>query len=273
MAMDEDPANFNNVWELAVPNLQRIKIKVQEAHHIVVLSGAGMSQESGLPIYRGTDDGLWNQHVVTEVATAQALRNDPKKVWEWLEALAQTIRMASPNAGHVALAELERHCKVTVVTQNVDDLHERAGSTLVIHLHGSIFAYKCAACARAINLSTDPAPEWEVLREHGRCSNCNGHIRQDVVLFNEMLDSSRIAIARKAIRDCDVVLVVGTSNLIYPAAELPRYAMKRHKFVVEINPQETPISSWVSARVTSSAASALPELLLQTDHASDLRQE
>jgi NAD-dependent deacetylase len=233
---------------------------LKAARHVVALTGAGMSQESGLPTYLASIDGLWNNTVVSEVATRNALRDDPQKVWHWRQAFAQRIRAAPPKAGHLALVHLETTCPVTIVTQNVDDLHERAGSTRVIHLHGSAFAYKCFACRRPMPLP-EPAPvDWESMRQHVRCPVCRGHIRHDVVLFGEPLDQQLFAAARKAIRDCDVVLVIGTSNLIYPAAELPRYAMKRRKFVVEINPQATPMSSWVSARVQSSATVALAGL-------------
>jgi len=214
---------------------------------VVVLTGAGMSQESGLPTYRSASDGLWNQYVMEEVATAQALRQQPEKVWQWLHALAQKIGT--------------RQCQVTIVTQNVDDLHERAGSTEVIHLHGSISAFRCVACARAMTLPVDSGSAWADLRQQVRCGHCNGYIRFDVVLFNEMLDHSRIDSARKAIRDSDVVLVVGTSNLIYPAAELPVYAMKRYKFVAEINPQETPLSSRFRACIRLPASMALPAMV------------
>lgn len=245
--------------------LQLVKDKLSEARRVVVLTGAGMSQESGLPTYRSTSDGLWNHYVVTEVATAQALRQHPEKVWQWHHALAQNIGSAVPHVGHLALAHLERHCQVTIITQNVDDLHERAGSTEVIHLHGSIFSYRCAACARAMTLSINPGSAWAVLHQQVRCAHCNGRIRHDVVLFNEMLDRSRIASARKAIRDCDVALVVGTSNLIYPAAELPSYAMKRYKFVAEINPQETPMSGRFRAHIKLLASAALPAIMPGTE--------
>ena len=112
-----------------------------------------------------------------------------------------------------------------------------------------------------MNVPADLLNDWVALRDHARCKQCNGHARHDVVLFNEMLDRSRISQARKAIRDCDVVLVVGTSNLIYAAAELPRYAMKRRKYVVEINPIETSLSNWVSARINALAATTLVDLM------------
>ena len=241
--------------------LATIQVRLQTARHVVALTGAGMSQESGLPTYRALPDGLWNNTVVSEVATRNALRDDPQKVWHWHQAFAQRIRAVAPNAGHLALACLEAKCPVTIVTQNVDDLHERAGSTRVIHLHGSAFAYKCFACQRPMPLP-EPAPaDWESMRQQVRCTTCRGHIRHDVVLFGEPLDQQLITAARKAIRDCDVVLVIGTSNLIYPAAELPRYAMKRRKFVVEINPQVTPLSGWVSARLESSASVGLADLM------------
>jgi NAD-dependent deacetylase len=244
-----------------MPPLQLIKDKLKTAGHVVVLTGAGMSQESGLPTYRATEDGLWNQHVISEVATAEALRRDPKKVWQWLQSLTQNVAGAAPNAGHAALAQLQQHCKVTVVTQNVDDLHERAGSTEVIHLHGNAFAYRCTDCDRSMTVPTPLPSDWEMLRQQVRCTYCDGHIRHDVVLFNEMLDHTRIDRAHQAIRDCHVVLMVGTSNLVYPAAGLPIYAIELNKFVAEINPQDTPMSSMVSARLNSLAASALPELM------------
>jgi len=242
-------------------DLNLVKDQLSQARHVVVLTGAGMSQESGLPTYRSASDGLWNQYVMEEVATAQALRQQPEKVWQWLHALAQKIGTAAPHAGHLALAQLARQCQVTIVTQNVDDLHERAGSTEVIHLHGSISAFRCVACARAMTLPVDSGSAWADLRQQVRCGHCNGYIRFDVVLFNEMLDHSRIDSARKAIRDSDVVLVVGTSNLIYPAAELPVYAMKRYKFVAEINPQETPLSSRFRACIRLPASMALPAMV------------
>lgn len=240
---------------------QELRDQLKRAHHVVALTGAGMSQESGLPTFRDSADGLWNQYVAEEVATANALRSHPQKVWEWHQQFSRKIGEAVPNAGHLALAQLEQGCKVTVVTQNVDDLHERAGSSDVVHLHGNAFAYRCTACSRPMNVPADLMNDWVALRDQVRCEHCNGHARHDVVLFNEMLDRSRIALARKAIRDCDVVLVVGTSNLIYPAAELPHYAMKRKKYLVEINPIETSLSNCVSVRINALAAATLEDLI------------
>ncbi len=189
--------------------LHLIKDQLKKAGHVVVLTGAGMSQESGLPTYRATEDGLWSQHVISEVATedglwsqhvisevatAEALRRDPKKVWQWLQSLAQSVAGAAPNAGHAALAQLQQQCKVTVVTQNVDDLHERAGNTEVIHLHGNAFAYRCTDCDRPMTVPTPLPSNWEILRQQVRCAYCNGHIRHDVILFNEMLDHTGIKV-------------------------------------------------------------------------------
>lgn len=241
--------------------LDQVKERLQTAQHVVALTGAGMSQESGLPIYRSSPEGLWNQHIASEVASAHALRHDPQKVWEWQCELADKISQAMPNAGHQSLAQLETHCKVTVVTQNVDDLHERAGSSEVIHLHGHIFSYRCVACAHPMTLPSNAPQDWATLRSLVRCAHCNGHIRHDVILFKEQLNPGLITQARKAIRDCDAVLVIGTSNMVYPAAELPRYAMKRQKFVVEINPGETPLSRWVSVQLRAAAAVVLPKIM------------
>jgi len=245
-------------------DLNAIEGVVSAARHIVALSGAGMSQDSGLPVYRGASNGLWNQTVMQDVATAKALHTHPHKVWNWLEELAASIRQAQPNAGHRALAQMEQHCKVSVFTQNVDDLHERAGSTSVTHLHGSVFHYRCTVCARPFVPSSAPnlhAVPWASIRE---CEHCSGPIRHDVVLFDEALRTEHVARARSAIKECDVVLVIGTSNTIYPAADLPRYALKRHKYVVEINPRDTAISGWVAFRINACAAQALPAVVDRT---------
>ena len=232
---------------------------IRLAKSIVVLSGAGMSQESGLPTFRDMD-GLWNEYSLEEVATAQALLRDPKKVWDWHTALLQRFESVQPNAGHTALAALEKQAIVTVVTQNIDDLHEKAGSTNVIHLHGNAFAYRCAKCGCPMQLPS-VAMEWSRQRSKVRCALCNGHIRHDVALFDEVLDERRLQLAEGAIEGADVVLVIGTSNLIYPAAALPKLAIELGKFVVEINPQKTPFSELVSVRIASTAAAALPALV------------
>ena len=148
---------------------QDIYDHLQRANHVVALTGAGMSQESGLPTFRDSADGLWSRYVAAEVATADAQRNHPQRVWEWHQQFARKIGEAVPNAGHRALAQMEGSCKVTVVTQNVDDLHERAGSTDVIHWHGKAFAYKCARCSRPMNVPADLLNDWVALRDHARC--------------------------------------------------------------------------------------------------------
>ncbi|MBK6595447.1 MAG: NAD-dependent protein deacylase [Burkholderiales bacterium] len=242
-------------------SLKHMRERLSRSRHVVALTGAGMSQESGLPTFRDATDGLWNQYVASEVATAEALRANPQKVWLWLRELVHEMSKAMPSAGHLALGQLEQRCKVTVVTQNVDDLHERAASTDVIHLHGNAYAYRCMDCTRPMVMPAGAIPEWKTLTQTMRCSHCGGLIRHDVVLFNEAVDATRMAQARSAIEAADVVLVIGTSGLIYPAATLPQYASDLHKYVVEINPDDTPISAVVPARIKGMAAASLVELL------------
>lgn len=254
-------------------NLKYIRERLKQARHVVALTGAGMSQASGLPTFRDAADGLWNQYFASEVATAAALRRDPQKVWQWLRALVQEMNVALPNAGHIALGQLEQRCKVTVVTQNVDNLHERAASTEVIHLHGNAYAYCCMDCARPMTMPPGPVPDWETLSHAVRCSHCDGKIRHDVVLFNEIVDATRMEQARIAIQTADAVLVIGTSGLIYPAATLPQYALELQKYVVEINPEDTPLSVVASARIKGMAGISLVELLSDDAPATSERQD
>lgn len=209
---------------------------LRTARHIVVLTGAGASAESGIPTFRDALTGLWERFDPAQLATAEAFEDDPELVWGWYEWRRALVARCEPNPGHRAIARLQSLApKVTVVTQNVDDLHERAGSDGVIHVHGRLDAPRCFDCGRAgaerLAVPADPsrlAPP--------RCEDCGGPIRPGVVWFGEPLPDLEWSAAETAARTCDVILVVGTSSLVYPAAGLPRLAWASGAVVAEANP-------------------------------------
>ncbi len=242
-------------------NLQHLR----NAHAVVVLSGAGMSAESGIATFRGSDGSFWSQFDPAQLASAEAWRADPALVWGWyLWRMAQVCR-AEPHAGYHALAALQqRLTNLRIVTQNVDDLHERAGLRDVIHLHGELFAHRCFDCARPHNEIEIPdsianAPSLRV--EPPRCTHCGGQIRPGVVWFGEFLSSELWVEAEALARACDVMLVVGTSGVVYPATALPGIAKSMGTTIIEINPDETALSATADFHLRMAAATGLAECL------------
>tara|TARA_R110000850_G_scaffold73049_1_gene160264 strand:- start:1365 stop:2105 length:741 start_codon:yes stop_codon:yes gene_type:complete len=210
---------------------------IQQARNLYVLTGAGVSDESGIPTFRAPGSGLWSNFDPTEMATRAAFRRDPALIWGWYEWRRHQVMRASPNAAHLAIADLVRCGKrLTLVTQNVDDLHERAGSTEVIHLHGSLFEPICFACARPftgeipINLNLEGE-----LRDPPRCQHCNGRVRPGVIWFGEALPQPAARLAFRAANDCDCLLVIGTSGEVEPAATIPDLALKCGAIVIHVN--------------------------------------
>lgn len=205
---------------------------LRSAEHVCVLTGAGTSAESGIPTFRDALTGIWAKFSPQELATPEAFANHPKRVWQWYAARRAMIRSAHPNPGHVALATLATrvsHC--TLVTQNVDDLHQRAGSRDVVPLHGSIMRARCSAgCAGYIEPREDQAEAPPL------CTNCGAMMRPDVVWFGEPLPMSQYDMARNAAVACDVFLSVGTSNVVEPAASLPWIAAAHGATVIVVNP-------------------------------------
>jgi NAD-dependent deacetylase len=191
---------------------------VRDARRITVLTGAGMSAESGVPTFRDSQTGLWSRFDPMQLASEPGFRANPALVWHWYAGRRDAVARAEPNAGHVALANAEqRYDRFSIVTQNVDRLHRRAGSRNVIEIHGSIAQTICLAkCGFVEN---DPA--GLPLGEPPRCPRCGDWLRPGVVWFGEMLDPGRLAAAELASTECDVMLVVGTSGLVYPSAGLP----------------------------------------------------
>lgn len=230
--------------------------QLRTAADVVVLTGAGISAESGIPTFRDAQTGLWARYDPQELATPQAFRRNPRLVWEWYAWRRELVSRATPNPGHYALAEWERRApRFTLITQNVDGLHHQAGSRNVIELHGNIARVKCFDEDRLVEQwieTPDPPP---------RCPRCGGLLRPDVVWFGEMLPATALERAFQAARAADVFLTVGTSGLVQPAASLPLEAVEAGATVIEINPQETPLSPWMTSSWRGAAGVILPQLL------------
>jgi NAD-dependent deacetylase len=242
--------------------LHRVANLIQSAKRVVILTGAGVSKESVVPTFRDAMDGLWAQYDPQQLATPQAFRSNPKLVWDWYEWRRGLVRKVKPNPGHVALAQLEAQHEgdLLTVTQNVDDLHELAGSHKIVHLHGNIARNKCFN-----NCQGDPTViDVETLLTNGtppRCPHCGAYVRPDVVWFGESLPSHAINQAFEACQDCDVMLVVGTSGLVSPAAQLPSVAAQHGAAIIEINPDSTPITPIAVAKLSGYSGVVLPQLI------------
>jgi len=235
---------------------QELLSALQRASRVAVLTGAGISAESGVPTFRDAQTGLWAKFKPEELATPEAFRRNPKMVWEWYEMRRQRVHTVAPNPGHFALAEIERRvAEFALVTQNVDGLHQRAGSRRVIELHGNITRTKC--------FDEDVVVEgWEARGDvPPRCPRCGGWLRPDVVWFGEMLPPEAISAAEQASENCDVFFSVGTSTVVYPAAGLPFAALGAGAVVVEINPDETPLTRQASFVLRGPAGQVLPALV------------
>jgi NAD-dependent deacetylase len=228
---------------------------VRAARRIAVLTGAGMSAESGVPTFRDAQTGLWAKFDPQQLATEDAFRANPQFVWDWYAMRREMVAKVQPNPGHVALAEFGRRHpgRLTLVTQNVDGLHQRAGSEGVLALHGNIAQDKWLETPRACCTAAGPQPG-----RPPRCAVCGNLRRPDVVWFGEMLPTDRLARAEEAARDCDLMLVVGTSGVVYPAAGLARLAPGR---VVIVNPEPTELDDAAHAVLRGKAAELLPLLL------------
>lgn len=229
---------------------------LQTAKKIAVLTGAGISAESGVPTFRDPD-GLWAKFKPEELANFDAFMSNPQLVWEWYEHRREIVRSVQPNAGHLALAQLEKQSEqFTLITQNVDGLHHRAGSQNVLELHGNLMRSYCIDCRQRQD-------EVQLSKEHPfpLCSNCGGKVRPDIVWFGEMLPLGIFEDAENAARHCDLFLVIGTSAVVYPAAALPLYAKKSGAFVIEINAEPTEISHLVDESLLGLSGEILPLLL------------
>ncbi len=225
-----------------------------------MLSGAGISAESGVPTFRDVETGLWAKVDPYEISSAQGWQRHPEKVWAWYLWRHHMMEGVEPNNGHRAVAAWQDHAEVHVVTQNVDNLHERAGSDRVYHLHGSLFEFRCDRCQDGYQGELPDMPEPVETVTPPQCG-CGGLIRPNVVWFGEALPESAWQKSVEAVSNADLVVVVGTSSIVYPAAGLPELALANGIPVIEVNPEPTPLSKAATATVRESAASALPTLL------------
>jgi NAD-dependent deacetylase len=232
---------------------------LRSARRVAVLTGSGISAESGVPTFREAQTGLWHRFKPEELATAQAFRRDPRLVWEWYTWRRELAAKAQPNPGHLALAQMEDLIpNFTLITQNVDGLHQRAGSgrqTPVIELHGSIQRTKCFEEGK-------PVETWEEGEEiPPRCPSCGGRLRPDVVWFGESLPPGALRSAQEAASACEIFFSIGTSTLVEPAASLPFIASLSGALVVEVNPQETPLTPSADFVLAGPAGEVLPALV------------
>ena len=235
---------------------RRARELIAKAARIVVFTGAGVSAESGIPTFRDALTGLWANYDPEQLATEQGFRANPSLVWDWYAERRRRIADVQPNAAHHAIARLERAKPgLLVVTQNVDGLHQRAGSTDVIELHGNILRVKCLEGCGVVQQG------WQDdERSPPRCPRCGAPLRPDVVWFGEYLPERALLRAQQAAADCDLMMVVGTSALVYPAAELPFAAARAGAAVITVNPEPTPVDEIAAARVPGKAAEVLPGL-------------
>ena len=247
----------------------RLVASLLRARRIVVFTGAGVSAESGLATFRGSSDSVWSKMSPSELATPQAWLKDKALVWAWYEARRGDAMRAQPNAGHLAIAQLSETLRgvhgevvqVDVITQNVDNLHERGGSTNVLHLHGSLFSPRCFACDRAGEFETHEPDGTAPSLKPPRCKHCEGYIRPGVVWFGEGLPQDIWREAEDLIDSCDAIIIVGTSGVVFPAAELPLKAARLGKFTAEVNSEASKLSARMGVFVESTAAQALPALV------------
>jgi NAD-dependent deacetylase len=221
----------------------------------MALTGSGISAESGVPTFRDAQTGLWARYDPQVLATPEAFARDPGLVWRWYVWRRDLVEGAEPNAGHRALTDLERRVPAfSLVTQNVDGLHQVAGCANVVELHGNIRRSRCPAENVAVEPDdTDHLPPL--------CPNCGSPLRPDVVWFGEALPPEQLRAASEAARSCDLLLSVGTSGLVYPAASLPYEALERGAIVVEVNPERTPLSASADFSPQGRAGEVLPRLV------------
>lgn len=230
---------------------------------VAVLTGAGVSKESGVPTFRDALDGLWSKYNPQDLATPMAFKANPKLVWDWYQYRRDLVKNAQPNPGHFALAALQKRFKFfSLITQNVDDLHEQAGSTDVIHLHGNIARTKCF-----FNCQGDPTfvdlttIQYDPEDTPPKCPHCGRWLRPDVVWFHEILPKHELELATSASQSCEVMIVIGTSGLVEPAASLPKLAKKSGATVIEVNPDYSMITSIADVKLAGASGVMLPQLI------------
>ncbi len=229
--------------------------KIKEVKSLTIISGSGISAESGIPTFRGKE-GLWKKYRAENLATPRAFYSNPELVWEWYNWRREIISDKKPNPAHEACVELEKKfgSSFHIITQNVDGLHQEAGSRNVIEVHGSLWRTKCTNCG---NLSINR----EKLDNHPKCNLCNGLLRPDVIWFGESLDEDVVLKAFNTIFASEMVIIVGTSGVVYPAAQFGSTAKDNGSYLVEINLDETPNSDQMDISIRGKAGEILPSIV------------
>ena len=227
--------------------------KLKGSKKIVFVTGAGISQESGIPTFRGKD-GYWRKYDPMKLASIDAFYDDPKLVWEWYDDRRKNILSVKPNEGHFAISQMEEFKDVVVLTQNIDGLHQRSGSTNVLELHGSIIRIKCTVCDFTDNITEN----FELLPPKCKCGSM---LRPDVVWFGEPLPQNIWQSAIKEASICDVMIIVGTSLVVSPANTLPVYAKQNGAILIEVNPEKTVMSNDMTLSIQATSVGVLPKML------------
>ena len=232
---------------------------LRESRKLVAITGAGVSQESGLRTFRDAQTGLWAQYRPEDLASPEAFRRDPKLVWDWYAWRREAVKGVRPNPGHYALVEIEKRVpQFTLITQNVDNLHRFAGSQNVLELHGNIQRVRCAECYTFTEVWDDDSESVP------RCRECGGLLRPDVVWFGEALPRDQLEAAVEAARSCEVFFSIGTSGVVQPAASLAFAAHNRGAIVVEINAEPTPLTPKANHVLQGKSGEILPALVKAT---------
>jgi NAD-dependent deacetylase len=245
--------------DMLAPLIQEAARRLAPARQVAVLTGSGVSRESGIPTFRDAQEGLWARYDPMELATEQGFLRNPKLVWEWYVYRFGMVDAARPNPGHLAIAGLEQiFPAVTVITQNIDGLHQAAGSTDVIELHGSIRRYKCLPGRHTGFTRADFADQAEL---PPKCPQCGALLRPDVVWFGELLPADALARAFDVSQSCDAMLVVGTSGAVEPAASLPFHAARAGALVVDVNPDRDHIAAIAEIFLQGPGGRVLPRLV------------
>jgi len=229
---------------------------MRTAKRVVVLTGSGISAESGVPTFREAQTGLWSRYDPHQLATPEAFQNNPQLVWEWYSWRRDLVSLAKPNPGHFALVQLEKMVpELNLITQNIDSLHQRAGSERVIQLHGNITRVRCSADGEAVK-------SWDESGEiPPRCPRCGCYLRPDVVWFGEPLPQASLMKAIEVVERCELFFSIGTSSIVQPAASLPLYASRSGAMLVEINLEPTPLTRLVDFVLQGRAGDLMPKLV------------
>ncbi len=240
--------------EQSIAAIETLAKKLLEAKLVGVLTGAGVSKESGVPTFR-EEDGLWNKFRPEELANVDAFISNPKRVWEWYNWRRDLMSKVNPNPGHYALAELESLLtEIVIITQNIDNLHIDAGNTNVVELHGNIQRNKCHSCGKQVK-------EVSFEQDELPMCDCGGMIRPDIVWFGEMLPQKEIEYAWDVAQKAEVFLSIGTSTVVYPAAALPFEAVQVGAYVVEINPEQTLLTPVADIAFQGPSGVILPQIV------------